>query len=200
MVALPKSMGLQDTQYTDPLLLAQINEKLKEFGQSLDGRPVWRVSWSSTEMEKRRGWHEEYTPSGNIFIRKWFGVKNCLKYNYMMDRYVLERLTFLGDNMVAQQELVEARQGTYEPVYCFQDAHGNPLSVNWRIIDAIMSTLAVGAHYESPMAREEMKTKMEELEVEEMEGYLGEEGRSPLFAFEQHAVLDSTKQKMWERK
>lgn len=189
-------MPLQDTQHTDRVIVAAINEKLKEFGQSLDGRPIWRISWSSDQLEKRIGEHEDWNPSGTIFIRKWFGMKECLKYNYAMDRWVLERLTFLGDNKIMGMEIVDARKGTYEPVYVFQDANSKPLSVNWRIVDVIMSTLARGAHYDSPKAREESWEKMAELEVGEMEEYLHDIGRSPLFAFEETVALDSTKRKV----
>lgn len=185
---------------TDLIVIEQVNKMLADkFGQTLDGRPLFRISWSSDQLEKKVGWHEEWNPTGTIFIRSWFGCKECLKYAYCMDRWVLERLSFLGDNKIAQMELVDARQGTYEPIYFFMNEDGYALPVNWRVVDFIMSQLQRGKKYTSPTEREDMLEKAHELDDWEVEAYLGEVGRSPLFAFENSVFHDSTKQKSWSR-
>lgn len=183
-------------EYTDKIIVEQINKKLfNDFGRALDGRPIWRITWSSTEFELKRGAHETWSPSGNIFLNTWIGVKKCLKYGYVPDKWILERLTFLGTTKIGDFELVEAGKGTYEPVYVFQDNKFNPLPVNWRVCEVIFSQLLAGPGYTSPTEREEMKRKLEDLEVNEMEDYLNETGRSPLFAFENSVSLGSSGRK-----
>jgi len=184
---------------TDLIVIEGINKKLAEFGSTLDGRPLFRIAWTSDQHEKRIGWHEEYSPSGNIFIRKWFGMKDCLKYSYCMHRWALERLTFLGDNKIMEMEIEGARNGTYELIYLFQDPQGNALPVVWWAVDLIMVCLQQGPGYTRGNEREDLRKKFEENEDKEVEAYLGEIGRSPLTSFENFAFQESHKQQMWSR-
>jgi hypothetical protein len=175
---------------TDKLIVEQINKRLYEnYGRSLDGRPIWRIVWSSDQFELKRGVHTEMSPSGILFLREWIGVKKCLKYSYLMDKWILERLTFGVENVPGLNvELVEGKNGSYEPAWVFMDGNGNALPVNWRICELLFARLAAGPAYASPTAREEMKKLAEEAEVLEMEEYFNEIGRSKMFATEIPAV------------
>lgn len=181
---------IRGEENTDRVIVEQINRRLHaDYGRTLDGRPIWRIVFSSEQFELKRGVHEEYSPSGNLFIRSWVGVKKCLKYSYLMDKWILERLTF-GVSKVPgiAVELVEAKNGSYEPAWVFMDKDGNPLPVNFRICEALFARLAAGPQYSSPTAREQLRQEFEDKEVLELEEYFGEIGRSPMFATEIPAV------------
>jgi len=180
---------------TDLIIIEDINKKLYERGRSLDGRPILRVVWTSDEWEIRFGEHNEWSSSGNIWLSSWVGAKWVRKYNYMMDRWVLERLTFLPlDNEIVKKELPHARNGTYEPLHVFIDKNGNPLPVMWEAIEYALKVLYEGPGYKSSTEREEMLEKSYELETGQFEEILADAGRSNLFAFENSVFLDSTKQ------
>ena len=176
-------------------IVNSINIKLLDLGKHLDGRASFRLIWSTNQLEKRIGDFEDYY--GHILIRRTYrALREVQKYPYCLDRWVLEKLTFLNPNHpTVQAELVTRKAYDYEPLFVFQDKDNNPLAVNWPAVDWIINSLMnertesirTEAMFDAEDAREEEK------EIDELALILEEEGRSSLFAFEESVFLDSTK-------
>jgi len=181
-------------------LIDYFNVKLAERGRSLDGRPVWRLVWSTEQREIRRGKFSDFY--GKIFLREVEEVREVPKYWYSPDRWVLERLTFLPPGAAIHKELVAqidldiykpTTNGTYEPIYVFQDSSKNPLPVTEWVLDAILYSLEHGPVKLSDGAmRDEYHAEVEK-DAAYFEAELTEAGRSELFAFENSVFVDSTK-------
>ncbi len=183
-------------------LIDYFNQKLSDRGRSLDGRPIWRISWAPDQREKRLGTFSDFY--GSIFLRERTEVRDVPKYWYVGPRWVLERLTYLPPGSSVHRELVSqsspldisspVRSGTYEPVYVFQDAKGEALPVTEWALDAVMHTAEFGERRklsDSDM-RDKYHASIEE-DAKYFEAQFHEAGRSALFAFENSVFVDSTK-------
>ena len=185
-------------------LLVHLNKKLADRGRSLDGRPIWRIVWSTSQREMRRGKFSDYY--GKIFLREVEEVRNVPKYWYNPDRWVLERLTFLPPNAAIHKELLSQTSsldiqtpvynGTYEPIYVFEDKDKNPLPLHELVLEAIMHSLEFGGARikltDSDFRDEYFKAT--DLEAAYFEEQIQQDGRSSLFAFDNSVFMDSTKQ------
>jgi hypothetical protein len=110
--------------------LIEVNKKLADnYGLFFDGKPNYRVVWSTDETEKRFGTVRVF--AGSIFIREETGVHEMPKYPFSKDRFVLEKRILLFN-----PELTE--KIGYEPLFVFQDKHGNPLPLAWRPLEYIL--------------------------------------------------------------
>lgn len=97
--------------------ISRINYYLeRDFGRELDGLPRWRVVWSEDQIEKRI---VDTTDEGFQLLTPI--VKEVKKYQYIKERYILERLV----PVVGQTDV--AAQWSYEPAWAFQDRHRNYL-------------------------------------------------------------------------
>lgn len=128
------------------------------YGTELDGRPRYRLIWSEEATEHRRGVHREF--HGKIFLREWVGVKECKKYAYLKDRWVLEKLMFFP---VA--EIVDSGKGHYEPVWVFQKDDGSYLKPIWEAVYYLVQTLLnPPKHDKAYWDEQEVLQKKKELE------------------------------------
>lgn len=101
----------------------EVNKRLKEnFGLFQDGLPKYRVVWSTDEVEKRVGEHELWY--GEIFVKKFQGIKEYKKYDYCPEKWILEIRAYTFN-----AELVEPV--SYEPLFVMQDKFGNYLPLNY---------------------------------------------------------------------
>jgi len=179
---------------TDLIVIEAINRKLKERGRSIDGRPILRIVFSDDQLEKRVGTFTDWY--GSILIRQEYkALRECKKYGYISGKWILERLTFLDlNNAIVREELVDARNGTYEPLYVFQDKDQNPLPVNWRIIEKMLWSME---NYTPGRGNQSMADSAEGEELRQEIAYFEEEigphQRSQLFASEAAVFNDSTK-------
>lgn len=185
---------------TDRLIIDAVNESLARRGSSLDGRPIFRVVWSSDQFELRAGMFvDKYGP---IIIREVKAVREVHKYNYAMDRWVLERLTYLPrENKILADELIGVMNGSYEPLVIFWDESYAPIPVSWSMVERILWNLE-NYRPERKTAAMFEREEQEELEREalELEQEIGQDQRSALFESESAIFLDSTKQKSWGKK
>lgn len=109
-----------------------IHKYLKKQGLTPFGAPIFKLVWSEDEREMRRGTFNEFY--GEIFLRTFVGVKNVPKYNYIKDRWILEKW-----QPSAVLELPESeRRGTYEPFYVFEDTNHNYLEPNLKAIEFLI--------------------------------------------------------------
>lgn len=112
----------------EPFLV--INRRLKDLYGHVDGKARYRLSWSTTELEKRHGKFNDFY--GSIFIRETVGVREVPKYPAYPDRWVLEVLSpQLGTDEVINHN-------GYEPLFVF-DKNGEYLDPEWRAISFIVN-------------------------------------------------------------
>lgn len=166
-----------------------INDKLElYYGRELDGRPRYRVVWSTTQIERRCGEFNEFY--GEIFLRKTIGIKDVPKYPYDPDRWVVEKLFYINN-----PEIISEKAGSYEPVYILKGPVGEFLPLSWKAIDLVVS-YAEGKPTGITLTDKDW-TEQEQAEIaqetEYFEDLLAEQGRSNLFAFENSVFVDSTR-------
>ena len=114
-----------------------IKEYLKRWGQTPHGEPRVRLIWSEDAKELRRGEFNEFY--GSLFLREFIGVKLCPKYSWIKERYVLER--WFPPDVTFDIELPESNQGSFEPIYVFQDKYGRALPLNLRVVELICQAM-----------------------------------------------------------
>lgn len=169
--------------------LESINEKLElYYGHELDMRPRYRVVWSTQQFEKRAGTFNEFY--GTIFLREFIGIKEVPKYPYDPDRWVVEKLFYLPN-----KEIIAEKPGSYEPIYVLKDGAGGYLPLNWKVVDMVVNFAEkkpMGIKLTDADWSEQEQAQIQQ-ETEYFEDELADRGRSPLFAFENSAFVDSTK-------
>lgn len=165
----------------------------------LDGRPIYRIVWSADELEVRKGMFSEFY--GHIFIRQYTAVKQIKKYwNYTKPRWVFEKLVFIAGVQALKEmesELVECRNGTYEPIWSFIDSKDNPLPVVWEIVEYMVWKLQNPGGIDKGLTEAAMLAE-EAAEVKYFEDQLHEGERSPLFVWENSAFV-STEQLKYKK-
>lgn len=113
--------------------LERINETLlREYGKWTDERPRFRVTWSENQRECRKMTH---TDEGLLLLHP--EVREVRKYSHIKDRYVLEQLSVVPD--VNDNDLVTAL--SYEPLWTFEDRHGNYLPPRFDACKLIITAL-----------------------------------------------------------
>lgn len=178
---------------TDKEQVELINKYLKENFRVLDGRPIYRVVWSDYQLEKRRGNYKDYY--GHIFIREYVAVREIKKYWYMNPhRWVLEKLVFIANRWELKtllDELVQAQNGTYEPLFGFyNESTKKDLPVTQLFIDFTLQKLHNPTRVTpSDIAALEMLQDREE--VQAFEEQLSENERSPLFVWDNSAFVST---------
>lgn len=142
-----------------------LNQRLIDgYGKYLDGRALWRITFSDDEIEKR--W-TKYTKEGYELITP--KVVEVKKYSQWVNPpcYILERLLELPEEMPTDQ----VNKTSYEPVWIFRDKNNNPLIPIWPAIKTVIETVydnaarAVGRKYKDP--REELADPKIAVEVRE---------------------------------
>jgi hypothetical protein len=115
-----------------------INEYLKKtWGKNPHEEPLVRLVWSDDARELRQGTFNIFY--GSIFVRTELGVRSVLKYSWIKERWILER--WFPPEVTLNPELPESRKGSYEPIYVFQDARGESLLLNLKVVELICSAM-----------------------------------------------------------
>lgn len=110
-----------------------INRKLeREFGRDLTGRPIWRVVWSDTQIEKRK----MYTTDEGLDLLQP-EVREVKKYQHISERYVLEKLT----EVVGETDLITPM--SYEPLWTFQDRFNQYLPPRFDACKFVIETVNI---------------------------------------------------------
>lgn len=178
---------------TEPAEIEKINKALKENFRVLDGRPIYRVAWSDSLLEKRRGNYKDYY--GHIFIREYVAVREIKKYWYMNPpRWVLEKLVFIANRWELREvvdELVQAQNGTYEPLFGFYNEQTKQdLAVTQLFIDFTLQKLHNPTRV-TPSDIKAMEMLEDRQEVQAFEAQLSENERSPLFVWDNSAFVST---------
>lgn len=118
-----------------------INNWLAEFGGKNDlQQPIFRLSWSNDQYEWRRGTFNVY--SGDLFVRTEVGDRYVRKYNYIHERWILEK--WFPQSLVKNEETPAVKNGDYEPFYVFQDKYGNYLEPTRKVVEFIFYAMMKG--------------------------------------------------------
>lgn len=133
------------------------------FGKDVvTGQAIHRILDATGVIEKRRIPHADVYTEGGIFLREELNVvKEVLKYPYFQNCHVLEMLVPY-DKLESDEKdelILEDNNYLYECFYAFQDPKGQPLPVNWKIVEYIM-------HFKLYGKRDKSTGKTEELEKE----------------------------------
>lgn len=99
-----------------PKDIQEINRQLENhFGiDTVTGKPMWRVSWSTDQYEKRL---TNYTDMGLLLLTP--EVRELPKYQYCKDRWILEQLCLVPEANLSE---LPAQKQSYENMYTFE--HG----------------------------------------------------------------------------
>lgn len=115
--------------------LEALNQRLKEhFGLFEDGRPNWRLVWSTPETEYCLS---NFTSEGFELLHPEVMLRK--KYPHDQDRYILEHLVAVPKVQIRDL----TTKTSYEPLWTFQDADGNPLPPLWEIIYLLINQVQI---------------------------------------------------------
>lgn len=160
----------------------EANRWLKDnYGTTITGDPLFRVIWSTGLTEKRRGTFRDYIEGTDIFLREVTEVRECLKYPFAQERWIIEKVTIVPAE-IYDKELFD--KWIYEGVHVIQTNKGQYLPLSMEIVEVAIYLLLVWGRMSYP---KRLKMRMEELEKREREKkekirqMIGENMRSPLF-------------------
>jgi hypothetical protein len=156
-----------------------LNEFLKNtYGTSIDGRPIFRLLWTTGVTEKRRSHFIDM--SDDIFIRDVIEVREVLKYPFAQERWVLERIIPIPFEV--KTELMTDDNWSYEEVYIFQTKAGEYLPLSPMMVEAALYLFFKFYLAMTPKERADMRTTMlakrDLIKRNKTRDILGE-GRSP---------------------
>ena len=174
----------------DKKLLDQCNEYIvRELGTGFDGKPNFRIIWSTGVTEKRLGTFNDFY--GKILVRTVTEVREVLKYPHDQDRFIFERLEVARMNPELVTDL------SYEPLHVFKDKRGFFLPLNMKVIEFLVKSIKTppSASERQAQLRDEI-LREEEQEVDDFLAILHDAGPSPMFAYKDSVFMDSTKRKV----
>jgi|SRR5579864_7126197 len=148
-----------------------IHKWLKEQEKMLNGKLVWRLVWSEALTEKRTGQFNDFY--GDLFIRSFTGTREVRKYNYVKDRWILEKFC-PGNN----PEVSNESGGTYEPFFVFESCDGKFLHPTLKVVQFIVD-MARQRVVSTPSERKDMVSRSEDEEIKQFLGELEDKGRTP---------------------
>lgn len=164
-----------------------LNSRLRDFGLIEDGRPKWRLVFTTEQFETRKDNYEVFC--GSIYLRTEENVvKEVRKYPFSPDRYALEYHTYTHPpNLLTLN-------GSYEPIWIFNNPKdGGFIYPNWTVLSFIVKAFEGGVSERMSLSDlKEQEQKEIAAEIAEDELVIAEEGRSDLFAFEQSVALNKT--------
>jgi len=115
--------------------ITSLNQQLIDhFGlDTASTKPIFRIVWANDQLEKRL----MHTLDSGIELLHPV-VREVRKYSYIKDAHVLERLVIVPD--FQREELADVKL-SYEPIWVYVDASGNPLPPKWEPTKLIIDTL-----------------------------------------------------------
>lgn len=114
---------------------AFINDEIKNIAKNPDGEPMFRLVWSTDQLEFRKGTVIHYV--NNIRIGEAEQLGHFPKYSWMPNRWVLEQ--WYPGSVTYTPEIPGSEKGSYEPIYPFEDGKGQPLPLNLQVVKFIIS-------------------------------------------------------------
>lgn len=123
--------------------LTSLNQRLIDyFGlDTASSNPMFRIVWADDQTEKREMTH---TDSGIELL--FPEVREVKKYSYLHNVHVLEQLVIVPDDQ--RKELADVKI-SYEPLWVYVDANGNPLPPKWEPTRLIIDTIHAATGHKS---------------------------------------------------
>jgi hypothetical protein len=114
----------------------QINNFLKSGPEiPLTDKPLFKLVWCDDERELRTGVYRHFDANGT-FLREESKTEWVPKYSWIKERYILEH--WFSPIVAHNLELPLSINGSYEPIYVFEDANGNVLPLNIKVVEFIV--------------------------------------------------------------
>lgn len=125
--------------------IVALNKLLADrYGKLPDGRPIFRITWSEGQLEKRWGIFNDYYPGTNIFLREFKGVREVKKYSWIKERWILEKLIILPRKQFELPSIIGGENGTYEPIWVFWYKDGSYQKPTWNTVEFLVHGLLYG--------------------------------------------------------
>lgn len=138
-----------------------INRRLLEtYGRGIGDLPLYRIVWSTSELEKRYGTFIKETEAG-LYLGEETCEREVPKYFMWPDYWILE---FIQPNVNNREILARV---TYEPLWVFKDKNDKPLPYDWDILLILIRAHQTRVITKSPaqLASEEQDRKEQESKV-----------------------------------
>ena len=141
-----------------PQEIVEINEQLaRHFGiDTISSQPIWRVSWSSDQYEKRL---TDRTDEGFHLLTP--EVRELPKYQYCKDRWILERLCLIPDVHIGD---LPSQKQSYENMTTFENSFtGDAIKPSFEACKFVVDTVyaAMGKKSLAKYVDEEAKNPIE---------------------------------------
>lgn len=153
----------------------------EHYGTTIDGQPLFRVVWNDNRVtEKRKGTFRDYVLGTDVLIREVTEVRECLKYPFAQDRWILEKITILPDEIYGI-EIFSNNRYAYEGIYIFQTAQELFLPLNMEMLQTAMYLALVWGNMKYPERLErrfKALAEKEKAKKEEVRQLIGQNMRS----------------------
>lgn len=153
-----------------------IQQWLSHQGRTPDGRPLFRLVWSDKATEKRLGTYNDF--KGSLFIRQVREVREVPKYNYIRERWIIEK--WAPPEEVINMELPESSQGSYELIWVFSDKEGNYLKPTMKAVQFLVDYIRKNQKVLSGARRSELMTSLLDADDAEVESFMDAMDISPI--------------------
>ncbi len=161
-----------------PETVETLNKRLIDYYGYFEGdMPNYRVSWVNDLRELRR---------------EGYGFREVPKYNYLKDKYILEKLVPV-DSMSSNELLAKL---SYECIFVFEDKEFKPLPPKWELIELVIYGIHKFLGKEPkkpsfPTTEEELVAKAERIDKLEQELFGNESQTTDALAHKQGVVVPS---------
>lgn len=157
-----------------------INLWLREtYGTTIEGLPLFKLVWSTGLRETRRGTFRDHY--GEIIIREVTEIRECLKYPFAQNRWIIERIYPTPEHVLGKELFLPY---SYEGIYIFETQDKKPLPLRRDMAEiAIWGYLQYGRI--RPKDRVDIRmallAKKEAAKKEKIRQIIGQNMRSPYF-------------------
>lgn len=152
-----------------------INKYLERFGKNIFGQPVFRLTWTTDQIEKRYGTYNEFY--GKIFVRTITGCIDRPKYPHIADRWIIEQ--WYPPEKTYDPDIPATKEGDYLCIYVFEDSKRNKLDLKMRVVEIIMHSLMRPDRSRMKIASD-IKSEVENKDRKEIEYFEDAIDTSPL--------------------
>jgi hypothetical protein len=100
----------------------------------LKTEPLFRLVWSDDSYELRTGTFAKFI--AGVKVSEHTTTEKVLKYNWISERWLVEQ--WFPPSICMMDELPESINGSYEPIYVFEDAKGNALPLKMEVVEFLI--------------------------------------------------------------
>jgi hypothetical protein len=155
-----------------------INDFLKGHTKvPLTDKPIFKLVWADEEYELREGTYAIRDPKTTAIIAYAKKVDRVRKYGYIQERWILEQ--WYPPEVCQAGELPDAcHEGSYEPIFVFEDKFRRALPLNKLVVEIIVSRLGAPTRSEAAI-RADLRAQLDarDAQIEKMDwDLLNDEG------------------------